>query len=289
MCYLLIRMRLALSRYIPAVLAVASMLTSTEPGRADEEAVPWCAPELETLAHDVCYHAEPAKDGERRTLVVFLHGLVQEGADWQHNQQRGAVRGGKRNHFSVIAPRGRAGLNKNGAALVAWPTSRAAQEQHEAAMLAEWLEAQRAIEKRAGKAFDEVFVVGFSNGAYYAASLALRGRVDVDGFAVFAGGASYGAPTTVKKAERVPVFVGVAGKDKTTADDSRSLARTLKKHGWPHQTETRPVGHAVADAHLDHAIAYLRAQKDERTAKTASPADADPAPVTPPGSDSPSR
>ena len=47
-----------------------------------------------------------------------------------------------------------------------------------------------AIEERAasdeGRApFDEVFVVGFSNGAYYAGSLALRGKLDVAGYAVF--------------------------------------------------------------------------------------------------------
>jgi len=124
-------------------------------------------------------------------------------------------------------------------------------------------------------------------------SEALRGRLAVDGFAVFAGGASYGPATAVKKDERVPVFVGVAGKDKTTADDSRSLARTLKKHGWPHRSETRPVGHAIADAHLDHAIAYLRGQKDERTPRTAAqdgPKETpSPPPATPPDSGSPSR
>jgi predicted esterase len=256
-------MRRALSSCL--LVAVAAF---AQPLRAqNDQASPWCAPELETLAHDVCFHTEEPAHGGRRTLVVFLHGLVQEGADWQHNQQRGMVRGARRNHFSLIAPRGRAGLNKSGGgAMVAWPTSRAAQEQHEAALLAEWLEAQRAIEQRSGKPFDEVFVVGFSNGAYYAASLALRGRFGADGFAVFAGGAGYGAPAAVAKEQRAPVFVGVAGKDKTAAD-SRALRRTLKKHGWPHRAETRPVGHAIADAHLDHALAYLRTQKDERAPK----------------------
>jgi predicted esterase len=228
---------------------VAVAITTTAKA---QDPTPWCAPELESLPGEVCFHEEPARDG-KRTLVIFLHGLVQEGSNWQHAQQRGIVRGAKRLGFSVLAPRGRAGLSKKSPDMVAWPTSGAARDA-ESALIDEWQAARRIVEQRSG-AFDEVFVVGFSNGAYYGSSLALRGRLEVDGYAVFAGGVGY--PPLAEKTRRAPVFVGICSKD-ATADDARDLAATLVKAGWPHRAESRKVGHAIADAHLDHAVAFLR-------------------------------
>lgn len=256
-----------------APLLVGALACATLPAAAEtEQPAPWCAPEMERLDGDVCFHRGKLDD-ERRTLVIFLHGLVQKGEGWQHNQQRAILRGAKRLSFAIITPRGRDGANRRGPDMVAWPTSAKAQAEHEAAVLDEWRKAIAALEKREGKPFDEVFVVGFSNGAYYGSSLALRGAFDADGYAVFAGGAGYGAPSAARD-ERTPVFVGIAGKDRTTAKDSRNLAATLSKHGWPHRAETRPVGHTMADRHLDHALAYLREQVDGRSPKSAgSPSD----------------
>jgi predicted esterase len=229
--------------------APAPEVTQTEPS--------WCAPELETLPGDVCFFAASPPEGTRRTLVIFLHGLVQHGAGWQHDQQRGIARGAKRLGFAVLAPRGRRGARRNDRSMVAWPTSADAQAKHEGEVVAEWTAARALIEERQGAPFDEVFVVGFSNGAYYAASLALRGRLAVDGYAVFAGGVGHGA---ARADARVPIFVAISGKD-DTADDARALAAMLKKYGWPHLAETRAVGHMIADVHLDHALAYLRERK----------------------------
>ncbi len=217
----------------------------------------WCAPELERLPGDVCFFDNP-KERKRRTLVVFLHGWVQRGLGWQHAQQRAAVRGARRLGFSVITPRGRTGASKRGGPeMVSWPTSPQARKVHEDSVLQEWKAAQEIIEQRQGALFDEVFVVGFSNGAYYASSLAMRGRLAVDGYAVFAGGSAY-APQAPKD-KRAPVFVGICSKD-STAKRARDLRRQLRKYRWPHRAETRKVGHTMADKHLDHALAYLRKQ-----------------------------
>ncbi|MBI4955165.1 MAG: dienelactone hydrolase family protein [Myxococcales bacterium] len=249
-----------------ATAIAACLLVATNAARADDpptSAAPkrWCAPELESLPGDVCYHGEPAHEG-RRTLVIFLHGLVEDGTDWQYHQQRGIVRGAARLGYSVLAPRGRVGASRTGGdSRVAWPTAMTARQAHEDAVLAEWQRARELVEQREGAPFDEVFVLGFSNGAYYASSLALRGRLAVDGYAVFAGGTAY-APSA-GGAARAPVFVAIAGQDKTTFDDARSLARALEAAGWPHRAETRKVGHAIADAHLDHALDYLRARARE--------------------------
>lgn len=226
---------------------------------------PWCAPELEALDGDVCFFAAKAKPGvKRRTLVIFLHGWVQDGLAWQHAQQRAIVRGARRHGFSVITPRGRAGAStRGGPQTVSWPTSPKMQARYESALLAEWRAAREAIEARQGAAFDEVFVTGFSNGAYYASSLAMRGRLDVDGYAMFAGGSAY-APRAPKD-KRAPIFLGICSRD-STKKRARQLDKQLRRARWPHRTETRKVGHTMADAHLDHAIGYLRAQAKQRRA-----------------------
>lgn len=239
--------------------ALIALLVGAGTLHADEAAAPappWCAPELETLPGDVCFHPGPtADDGDGpRTLVVFLHGLVSVGVDWQHQQQRAAVRGGARNRFAVLAPKAVVGARRD-PDQVAWPTNAASQAKHEAGVLGRIREARAMIERRQGAPFDEVFVVGFSNGAYYASSLALRAALDADGYAAFAGGTSYGATTD----ERAPLFVGICAKDATSRDDSRKLERHLKRLGWPHRATTRKVGHLMSDSHLDEAIAYLRA------------------------------
>jgi predicted esterase len=243
-------------------LLLAIMLAAGRAGAEPQEAppaapLPWCAPELEALPNDVCFHAGEADQG-RRTLVIFLHGVVQEGAGWQHAQQRAMVRAGKKHHFSVLTPRGVLGKHaKFGPDAVTWPTSATLQREHEARLVDQWLAARALVEERQGAPFDEVFVLGFSNGAYYAVSLAVRARVAADGYAVFSGGAPYRA--TAPFGERRPIFVGVSSKD-DSAKDARRLARALEKDNWPHRSMSRPVGHLIADKLLAGAMTYLRAQ-----------------------------
>jgi len=251
-------MPVLLGRFLGVSFAALTVLASS--ARADETAPQaWCAPELETLPGDVC-HAElsPGSSG-RRTLVIFLHGVIQPDTTWQWGQQRGIVRSAKRLGFSVIMPRGRRGIGPPGMTdWITWPTSTKAQRSVEDDLLEEWKRARELVETRSGHAFDEVFVVGFSNGAYYASSLALRGRMDVDGYAVFAGGgASYLRREAASTRRRAPIFVAICAKD-ATARDARPLSDMLGTLRWPHRSESRPVGHAIADVQLDHAIAFLR-------------------------------
>lgn len=222
----------------------------------------WCAAELETLPHEVCYAKGPASPAGKRTLVVFLHGLTKVGSGWQYNPQKGLMRAGKRLGFSLLAPRGRVGLGDKADKdeTIAWPTSNRTVEDE---VVSEWMEAKALIEKREGAPFDEVFVLGFSNGAYFASSLALRGRLDVDGYGIFAGGsAGKGTVASSKNVKnRRPVFLAIASKDETTAKKAKELRKALKELKWPHESMSKPVGHTIADEQLDKSIPYLRSQK----------------------------
>lgn len=235
------------------------------PGLVSEAAAAprvWCAPEIEALDEGMCFHA--ASDAAERTvgrptLVLFLHSLVAVESDFQWQLQRSMARAADAHGFAVLMPRGRKGIGPGGGSDVwAWPTSARAQEQVEAELIEEWEQARRKVERRAGHRFERVLVFGFSNGAYYAATLALRNRIGADGYGVFAGGSGgkYAAFLGSHTSERAPIFVGYGTKDPAYRD-MQSLGETLSRLGWRHRVMSEPVGHLVTDAQLAAATRYL--------------------------------
>jgi predicted esterase len=268
-----------------AALGIAPRAAAqTQPEVAPPELAPpelappagWCLPELVTLEGDVCWAAAPAAAAapappnatggaaapraSPRTLVIFLHGLLDDGAQWQLPLQRGMLAMAKHHGFALLAPRGLNGVGPGRLPQqIAWPAREDVRGQEEA-LLAKIMRARREAETREGAPYDHVFVFGFSNGAYYASSLALRGRLqDVDGYAVFAGGSAK-SPPAAAGAARKPLFVGVASADRTTVQRSRELVKALKRSGWPHRAMEAKVGHTVADAHVRAALAWLHAR-----------------------------
>ena len=221
---------------------------------------PWCAEEFEALPGDVCLYTPPAKATPHAALAIFLHGVVKEGTDWQYNQQRAAARVARQNGFVILMPRGRMGAGSqkffdhwN------WPTSVSGQRLYETAVLDEWRNARAIVEQRRGLAFERVYVLGFSAGAYYAVSLALGNRFAADGFAAFAGGGA--ARDTARHLRRVrpriPIYVGWGLKDKARGNPAK-LAKVLKAAGWPHKASARRgVGHAMTDSQVREAISFF--------------------------------
>ena len=221
----------------------------------------WCAPELDALPSapgmaDICHiQGTPSADG-RRTLVIFLHGVIAKNTTWQWLQERGIARSAKQLHFEVIAPQG-SPVGVNGSGGFAWPGGGGGSgESTEQQLLDGWKAARATLEARNGRPFDEVFVVGFSSGAYFASSLALRSKLDVQGYVVLAGGAARHTPS--EGTRRVPVFVGVSAADRQTAPGARALGSVLASQRWPSRIDEQPVGHMVSDVHMAHALGWLR-------------------------------
>jgi predicted esterase len=217
----------------------------------------WCAPELDPLSADVCHIGGTAAPDGRRTLVIFLHGVIAKNTMWQWLQERAIARSAKQLHFDAIVPQAPR-VGPGGAGGFAWPGLHKAGAEDDESLVAGWAQARRALEKRSGHAYDEVFVVGFSSGAYFATSLALHARADVDGYVVLAGG-SPNAPDPA--AAHVPVFVGVCARDRASAPEARELGRLLSARGWPTRVDEQQVGHGVSDVHMAHALGWLRAQR----------------------------
>lgn len=236
-------------------------------GASDES---WCAPELTALEHSVCA-ALPAREADGpRTLVIFLHGVILPGSGWQWNQQRGAARVASAHGVTALMPRGRRGHGPKGMSdWWTWPGSATAQAKFESEVIAEWAQARAALEEKTGKKFERVWVFGFSNGAYYAESLALRGRlgagapIQADGFAVFAGGSAPAYQSRVAKQNkaRAPIFVGWGGRDKDHPNQQK-LAKMLRDLRWPSRSEGAPkAGHVMTDHQARSAVNFLREKR----------------------------
>jgi predicted esterase len=248
-----------------AWLALTCWLGCPSRARAEERPAPaWCAPELDALTDTVCFHAPAPADTasaaeERRTLVIFLHGLVRADSDWAWGQQRLMARMAKAHGFTALMPRGRPGFGPGrDPEVLAWPTAQELQELHEDSLLAELAAARAELERRAGS-FERVLVFGFSNGAYYGASLALRGKLAVDGYGIFAGGSGgkYSRLLASRAVRRVPIFVGYGTKDRARRDP-RGLADLLRELGWPHRVKVERIGHTVSDAQIRAALSFLK-------------------------------
>jgi predicted esterase len=209
---------------------------------------------------EVCHVAPSLRHRSPDTLVIFLHGVIEPGTEWQWSQQRAIARAAKVNGFEALMPRGRRGIGPRGMEdWWTWPTGTRAQQVVEAQLIEDWLAARRLLEQRRGAPFTRVVVMGFSNGAYYGASLALRGRLAVDGYALFAGG---GAEYLERQARRVrlrpPIYVGYGGRDPAGKKDGKALGGTLRRLGWKHRVVGRPsVGHSMTDAQLREAMDFL--------------------------------
>jgi predicted esterase len=222
------------------------------------EPKPWCAPEVSELSDHVCFFEGAVPADGRRTLVVYLHGLLATTPGFQWLQQRGMALHAKRLGFTVLLP-----TSPKVADAYVWPTSRTAQLQQEGQIVADLEKARADLEQRVGHGFDESFVVGFSSGAYYASSLAVRGVLDVDGYVVLAGGAPW-VRNESAATKRAPVFVGISAADPQTAGHSRAFAAALAGMSWPFRAEERNAGHMVDWAFLTHGIQWLRARLPPR-------------------------
>jgi predicted esterase len=179
---------------------------------------------------------------------------------WQWLQERGIGRVAKELHFDAIVPQApRVGLH--GAGGFAWPGLVKGSDEDEQALVDGWLAAKRKLEEKNGYAFDEVYVAGFSSGAYFAAQLALHAKLAIDGYIVMAGGAPAEPSAEATGSKRVPVFVGVCSRDRASAPAARELGYLLRGRGWPVRIDEQPFGHGVSDVHVAHALAWFRARR----------------------------
>jgi predicted esterase len=216
------------------------------------------------LSHEVCAFVPDVPSMGPRTLIIHLHGVIQPDAPLQWNQQRIAAKVGASYGFTVIMPHGRRGIGPTGMEhWWAWPTNIDTRSKFEKALVAEWLAAKSELEKTSGAPFERTYIFGFSNGAYYATSLAMRGVVAVDGYALFAGGS--GAPYHEfegrKTKNRVPIAVAWGEAD-PSHEKQEDLVKLLSRLRWPSISLGHAhTGHTMSDLQVAEALGYLGSRK----------------------------
>lgn len=239
-------------------MGVPATAEAAAPAKAKEPAA-WCGQGFEALPNDVC-HIDGRKNHDgKRTLVIWLHGVIGKKTDWSQKHQKMLQRVAKASNVEVIFPKA-----PEADTVYAWPGTAESQEKKEGALIDQWMNAKTILEKRENKSYDEVFVFGFSSGAYFTSSLAMRGRVDVDGYAVFAGGQPMPAKTE-PVTHFAPVFVGVCADDAQTANHSRAFGGSLAAAGIPRMVSEQRVGHGLSEVHWVQALAFLRNKMKPRT------------------------
>jgi predicted esterase len=245
-------------RLLAAASLATSLLTASSAHAGQAKDKPWCGREATPLSDHVCYVDGGPDSRGRRTLVIYLHGVLAKTPGFQYVQQRWMAKEAKSNAFTLLLPTAPSDRTS-----YTWPTSPKALRDQEAGILEGIQKARADLENRLGAPFEETFIVGFSSGAYYASSLAVRHAIDVDGYIVLAGGGVWTPPGPMP-AERSPVFVGISAADPSSASHARALAGALNRARWPLRVETRNAGHGVDRAFIAHGISWLRSRSPRR-------------------------
>lgn len=123
--------------------------------------------------------------------------------------------------------------------------------------MAEW-KAPLAVAKQRG-AGGRRYVLGFSNGGYFAGLLAERGWFDAGAFAIARGGPVEPVKPTGWKA---PILLTLSDGD-PSHDEMVKLDDELARADWPHERFVAHGGHALPDSDIKAAIAFFVKQEIE--------------------------
>jgi predicted esterase len=240
----LTRRRPVISQSVPS--APASLAVADVP-EAD-----WCAAGFEPIPGGACFAAPAATPAPPR-LLIYLHGryardVTAEETDRQRRLgQRATARG-----FAVLAFRGQLGecTAPELATWFCWPSN-----EHNADNAPEfvgaWARALAAAEERVGQRTR--YVLGFSNGGYFAGLLAVRGLFDATAFVVAHGGP---VEPIVSLPVRVPILL-LSADDDISQDEMIRFDEELVREKWAHDSYARSGGHALTDEDIDAAIAFF--------------------------------
>jgi dienelactone hydrolase len=216
--------------------------------------VEWCAEGLEAIPGGGCL-ATPSAQSPPVPLVLYLHGIYDRGApeDELDRQHRLAARATARG-YAVLAVRGREGACHPNvpeyATRYCWPSNEEVADR--AGIFVDgWHVAMAVTEARVGKG--PLYVLGFSNGGYFAGLLAVRGLLPADAFVV----AGAGPVEPVKARGPKPPLLLLSADEDVSQEDMMRLDDELTLDRWPHEHVARAGGHALTDWDIDAALEFF--------------------------------
>jgi predicted esterase len=215
-------------------------------------AADWCAPGFEAIDESGCLAAPPGAHAAVR-LVVYLHGRYARTVpgDEVDRARRVAARATSRG-FAVLALRGRLGecSDPELADWYCWPSNERNADRAPVVVGA-WARALGAAFDRTGSR--RPFLLGFSNGGYFAALIATRGLLDVEAVVV-----AHGGPVEpVRALGRTPPLLLLSADDDLAQDEMIRYGDELTRERWPHDGYARSGGHGLTDEDIDAALAFF--------------------------------
>jgi len=217
----------------------------------------WCADGWTGLDDHTCFFV-PDTIAAPTSVLFFLHGMMPPDSVSKSAQQ--IARDAAQEHgFIAVFPRGRQGLcawADEVADWWCWPSSRAAVDANATEILNEWSAAEDLLGDVLGVSFKQRYVLGFSNGGYFAAYIGLEGLLATDGIGVVGAGRS-SIDESLMPDMGVPFYIAVGENEiESTKTGAQNLAYVLDKHGWPNDLVVHPgQGHSVSASDFDGACA----------------------------------
>ena len=223
-----------------------------EAATVDAGIVAWCAEGLEPIAGGGCFALATADAGEPM-LLVYLHGMyppasASEELERQARLAKIAVAKG----FSVLALRGRQGqcAGEDVVDYWCWPSNERVVDAGQGFVDA-WGAALAESERRTGRG--KRYLLGFSNGGYFAALIATRALLPFDAIAI----AHAGPVEPVRPmGPKVPLLLVTADGDPSTVS-MMLLDTELSGASWPHAIVTRDGSHALTDGDIAFALTFF--------------------------------
>ena len=217
----------------------------------------WCPDGFEVGPQDTCF-AVPETTTKDTPILVYLHGMYAgHGSPEEWRLVRSAVARG----YAVVVPRGKRGLCAWKAELkdhFCWPQE-TEDPQAFKNVVAEWDRVLWQVDAILEGGSHRRYVLGFSNGGFFASYIAEHGLFPAQAYAI-AGGGPLEPPQ--KPGKTVPVILLSAQDDATESAKTKELHEGLAKVGWPHAYCTRPGTHPLAAADVEAALRFFKHEQD---------------------------
>jgi len=219
----------------------------------------WCPDGFESGPSDTCF-AIPESANKDTPVLVYLHGMYQghgSPAEWS------AVTVAMNHGFAVVIPRGKRGLCAWRAELkdhFCWPQD-AEDTQTIKGLVSEWDRVLWQVDALLEGGTHKRYVLGSSNGGFFASFLATHSMFPGQAYAVVNGG-PMGPPSP--KARPVPILL-VSGRDApelALRDATKELHETLSHASWAHGYCPRPGMAALTPDDVEAAVRFFKHDAD---------------------------
>lgn len=245
--------------------ACALACTQPKPAATLSAAESWCPDGFEVGPQDTCF-AVPEMTTKETPILVYLHGMYAgHGSPEEWNLVKSATDRG----FAVVVPRGKRGLCAWKAELkdhFCWPQEVDDPEAFKHT-IAEWERVLWQVEAILEGGSHKRYVLGYSNGGYFASYIAAHGLFPAQAYAIVNGGP---LGTAQKPAKAVPLMLvaaqddqgGAGGGASGASGKTKELHESLTKVGWPHAFCTRPGSHPLATADIEASLRFFKHDAD---------------------------